>query len=231
MQLGYANPYTVAAAQPAERAAFIRKTYLHLAGAILAFVAIETYLLGTAWATNLAQSMLSTHWLLVLGGFILVSWVADRWAHSDASAGKQYLGLGLFVVAEAIIFLPLLYVAANFGGEDVIPKAAAVTGFLFLALTATALITRKDFSFLRGFIMIGGFVALGTIIVGTVAGFTLGTWFSAAMILLAAGSILYTTSQMIHQYRTDQHVAAALGLFSGVALLFWYVLQLFMNRD
>ncbi|MFV1994509.1 MAG: Bax inhibitor-1 family protein [Verrucomicrobiales bacterium] len=230
-QIGYANPYTVAAAQPSERALFIRRTYLHLAAAIAAFVGLEFYLFNAPWAQSLAAAMLSTSWLLVLGAFIVVSIVADRWARSDASIGKQYLGLGLFVVAEALIFLPILLLAVHSGHGDAIPQAAAVTGCLFAALTFTAFFTRKDFSFLRSFIMIGGFSALGIIVVGSLAGFTLGTWFSGAMILVAAGSILYTTSQIIHQYRPDQHVAAALSLFSSVALLFWYVLRLFMSRD
>lgn len=49
------------------------------------------------------------------------------------------------------------------------------------------------------------------------------------MVLFAAGSILYTTSNILHHYRADQHVAAALSLFAGVALLFWYVLQVVMS--
>ena len=82
---------------------------------------------------------------------------------------------------------------------------------------------------MRGFLMIGGFVALG-LIVGSIAfGFNLGWVFSAAMILFAAGSILYTTSNILHHYRTDQYVAASLALFAGVALLFWYILQLLLS--
>jgi len=56
-------------------------------------------------------------------------------------------------------------------------------------------------------------------------------FFSAAMILLAAGSILYSSSAIIHRYHSSQYIAASVGLFSGVATMFWYVLQMFMNRD
>ncbi len=233
MEIGYANPYTVAAAQPTERAIFIRNTYLHLAFAILAFVGVEYYLVHAPWAVALAGKMIGVSWLLVLGAFMAVSWVANRWALSGGSRGKQYAGLGLFVVAEALIFLPLILMATSpgVGAADALPKAAIVTGFLFAALTAVAFITRKDFSFLRTGLAIGGMVALGIIVVGILFGFNLGTWFAGAMVLFASGSILYTTSQIIHQYRPDQHVAASLGLFAGVALLFWYVLQIFMSRD
>jgi FtsH-binding integral membrane protein len=90
-------------------------------------------------------------------------------------------------------------------------------------------ITAKDFSFLRTTLMIGGLVALGVIVVSMFAGFELGYLFIGAMILLCCGYILYDTSNVLHHYRTDQHVSAALALFASVALLFWYMIQLFMR--
>ena len=59
-------------------------------------------------------------------------------------------------------------------------------------------------------------------------GFSLGLIFSSVMVLFAAGSVLYTTSNIMHHYHPKQHVAASLALFSAVALLFWYVLQVLM---
>ncbi len=227
----YAAPQTAADAEASERAAFIQRTYIHLAFAILAFAGLEAWLLTQEWALNMARSMLGTSWLFVIGGFIAVSWIADKWASSSNSKGMQYAGLGIFIVAEAIIFLPMLMIAAA-QAPDVIGKAAWTTGFLFLGLTATAMATRKDFSFLRSIIIFAAFVALGLIVVSFIfPSVNLGTWFSVAMIGVAGASILYTTSNMIHHYRTDQHVAAALSLFASVALLFWYILRLFMNRD
>ena len=228
----YSNPFTVAAeASATDRATFIRKTYLHLAGAILAFIALEAYFLNASWAPGLVQTMLGGRfsWLIVLGAFMGVSWLADKWARSDASIGKQYLGLGLFVVAEAIIFLPMMFIAAYYSSPDVIPMAGIITGLLFAGLTATAFLTRKDFSFMRGILTVGGFVAMGVIVCSMLFGFNLGLFFSGAMVLFAGGSILYTTSNIIHHYRTDQHVAAALSLFSGVMLLLWYVLRILMS--
>ena len=73
------------------------------------------------------------------------------------------------------------------------------------------------------------FVALGLIVASIFMGFNLGLWFSGAMVLVAGGSILYQTSNIIHHYRPDQHVAASLGLFASVALLFWYVLQILIS--
>jgi len=48
---------------------------------------------------------------------------------------------------------------------------------------------------------------------------------------LMAGSILYTTSSMVHRYSPDMYVGAALCLFSSIAMMFWYILRIFMHRD
>jgi FtsH-binding integral membrane protein len=142
----------------------------------------------------------------------------------------QYIGLSVYVVAQALIMLPLLMIA-NGMENGVIAKAGLVTVAMVLGLTLIAFTTRKDFSFLGGMLKIGGMVALGVIVASFFLPITLGTWFSAAMILFASGSILYSTSNIMYHYRTTQHVAASLSLFAGVALLFWYVLRLFMSRD
>jgi FtsH-binding integral membrane protein len=79
--------------------------------------------------------------------------------------------------------------------------------------------------------MFGFFAATGLIVCAILFNFALGPIFIYAMIALACASILYNTSEILHNYRTTQYVAAALGLFASVILLFWYVLQLFMSRD
>ncbi len=224
----YAIP--VAQAKESVRAEFIRKTYQHLACAILGFIVLEYLLLSLPIAHALTGMMLGSRfaWLIVLGMFMAVSYVADKWARSATSLPMQYAGLSLFVLAEAIIFLPLLFIAGRYA-PDVIPTAAIITLLLFGGLTFTAFTTRKDFSFLRGILGIGGFVALGFIVASILFGFSLGIFFSLVMVVFAAVAILYSTSNIIHHYRTDQHVAAALSLFSGVALLFWYILQILLS--
>ena len=219
-----------AADSPAvERAAFIRKTYAHLAGALLLFTGLEYYLVNAPFAQKLAMTMTSGYsWLIVLAAFMGVGYVADRLAHSQSSEGMQYLGLGLFVVAESIIFLPLLFMATFYSDPGLIPTAGLMTLLLVGGLTATVFITKKDFSFLGGILSIGFFVALGFIVCSMIFGFSLGLIFSSVMVLFAAGSVLYTTSNIMHHYHPKQHVAASLALFAAVALLFWYVLQVLM---
>jgi FtsH-binding integral membrane protein len=225
--------FTLSAAQSpaADRAAFIRRTYAHLAGALFAFIGLEYYLVKSPFAEKLARSMTSSgfSWLIVLGLFMAVGYMADKLARSENSEQMQYLGLGLFVIAEAIVFLPLLFVAEKFGGSGLIPTAGLMTLLLVGGITATVFITRKDFSFMGGILSIGGFVALGFIVCSMIFGFSLGLIFASVMVLFAAGSVLYTTSNILHHYSPNQHVAASLALFSSVALLFFYILQVLMS--
>ena len=221
-------------ALPAERASFIRKTYAHLAIAVAIFAVLAGVLLQTPTAQTLAVNMTGGYrWLVVLAAFMGVSWLAHYLAESGASRAIQYAGLTLYVVAFSILSLPLLFMATYYagGGYETIAKAGVVTGGLFLGLTAVVFLSGKDFSFLGPILAVGGFVALGFIVSGIIFGFGLGNIFAFAMVAFAGGAILYETSNLLHRYRPDQYVAASLALFSSVALLFWYILRIFMGRD
>ena len=211
------------------KAGFIRRTYTHLAGAIAAFALLEAQLISMGWGEK-AMSLLATtpwSWLIVLGAFMGVGMLANKWAHSGASRELQYAGLGLYVVAEALIFLPLIFMA-QLKAPGVIQNAALVTMALVAGITLVVFTTRKDFSFIGPALKIGGMVALGVIVAAIVFGFTLGLFFSGAMILFAGGCVLYSTSNVLHSYHEEQHVAASLALFSSIALMFWYVVQFLM---
>lgn len=228
----YSSPYIdipVAERDVDTRARFVSRTYIHLLAAIAAFTGIEVFLFQSGMAQGIARALTGVSWLVVLGGFVVVSWIASRAAHSARSVPVQYLALGGFVVAEAIIFVPLLYLAQNVA-QGVITSAATVTLFGFAGLTAVAMITRKDFSFLRSILMWAGIMALVAIVASVIFGFHMGTWFSVAMIAVAGASILYDTSNILHHYPEDRYVGAALALFASVALMFWYVLRLFTAR-
>jgi FtsH-binding integral membrane protein len=216
---------------PAERASFIRKTYAHVALALLVFAGLVSVLINTDTAQSLAMTMTGGwNWLIVLGAFMGVSWLAQSWARSTTSKPMQYMGLTLYTVAQSIIFLPLLFVASQYSNSaEMIAQAGVVTLGLFAGLTAVVFITQKDFSFLGPILAIGGFVALGFIASGIIFGFSLGSVFAFIMVGFAGAAILYETSNMLHHYNPNQHVAASLGLFASVALLFWYVLQIFMG--
>lgn len=227
---GYAQPARYAQPAVESRARFIARTYNTLFLAILAFTAIEIAFFMTGVADVVAP-MLGKNWLIVLGGFMVASWLGSRVAHSAQSPIAQYAALGGFVFAEAIIFMPMLWIANNYV-PGAIQSAALVTLVGFGGLTGIAFWTRKDFSFLGGLLRWGGIVALVLIVASLIFGFQLGVFFSVAMVAFAGAAILYDTSNVLRHFPEDRHVGAALELFSSVALMFWYVLRIFMaSRD
>ena len=225
------SDYTlVGSSTDVEQAEFYRKTYLHVAFAILAFIFVEALLLKIV-PQDLIISMVQSRfvWLFILGLFWLGTTMSNKMAFAETRE-KQYLGLGLYVILESVIFLPMIYIAAATAGVDVIMQAGLITLFMFGGLTAVVFFTKTDFSFLRTALVVGGFVSLGAIAAGAIFGFNLGLWFSVGMVVLASGSILYQTSQIKDKYQNDQYVGAALQLFASVMLLFWYVLRILMSR-
>lgn len=232
------NPYAygatlAASATESAREAFIRRTYTHLAGAICAFVAIEAALIAATpqhVMERVLGSVMGFGWLAVLAAFMLVSWVARAWAQSGSSRTMQYAGLGLYVFAEALIFLPIMWIATFYLGAEVPLTAGLITLVATAGITAFVFVTRVDLSWMGKYLFLAGLVAIGVIVCAVIfQGFSLGILFSALMVGLAIGYILYDTSNILHHYRTDQHVAASLALFASVALLLWYVLQIVMH--
>lgn len=232
MSMNYGKPETKPAFNlgEIERGAFIANTYMHVFGAIVAFVALEYYYFSSGLAPVIAGFM--GNWLLVLGAFMVVGWLASAGASRVTSPTIQYLALGAMVLAWSIMFVPMLYQANTFA-PGVIESAGMLTLMGFAGLSMIAWFTRKDFSFLNSILMWGGIVALLLIVGSLLFGFHLGTWFSVAMIALAGGSILRDTSNIMLHYPTNQHVAAALALFGSIAMMFWYILRLLMamQRD
>lgn len=215
------------------RQAFIRRTYLHVTGAALGFVA-------ASWAmhvSGLGEAMLQWvagsrwGWFAVMGGFALIGWMAQAFARKRGSPALQYAGLGAYVAMEAVIFAPILAIATRPEFGNTLSIAAGLTVLAFGALSAYVLISKRDFSFLGPALFVGSLVALGVIVCGMIFGFNLGLWFTGAMILFALGAVLYSTSNALHNYRTDEHVAAALELFAAVAMLFYYVLMFLLKMQ
>ncbi|QQV04003.1 MULTISPECIES: Bax inhibitor-1 family protein [Chryseobacterium] len=225
------NDSLVAYSTDVEKAEFYKKTYLHVALAIVAFIAVETILLNVVPAEMIYMMVGQRYsWLLVLGIFWLASFLATKWSLAQ-SRSTQYFGLGVYVLLQAVIFLPMMYIAMAYtGGGEVIFQAATLTVAMFSGISYIAFTSKKDFSFLRNIIAIGGFIALGLIVAGMIFGFNLGLWFSVGMVILASATILYQTSKLKDAYSTDQYVGASLQLFASIMLLFWYILRILMSR-
>jgi FtsH-binding integral membrane protein len=222
----------VAALDVDARATFISRTYMHLFGAIGLFTFLEIVMFQSGIAESIFSAIRGVSWLMVLGAFMLVSWLASRTAIAARSLAAQYAALIAYVVVWSVIFVPLLKIANETAKGGVIESAAVVTLGGFAALTMIAFMTRKDFSFLGGVLRWACVAAVLAIVAGLIFGFQLGTWFSVGMIVFAGAAILYDTSNILHHYPEDRYVAAALALFGSVALMFWYVIQLFLaSRD
>jgi FtsH-binding integral membrane protein len=209
-----------------ERKNFIRKVYLHLLGAIAAFVALEY-----AWfATPVAQSVFSfvgrVNWLVILGIFMGTAWLATRLANPDQSKALQYGGLLLYVFIQSLIFIPMLVIAQYYGGEGVIARSAYMTLGGFTALTSVVLITKVNLSSWGRYLAWAGILALMAVVCGAIFGFELGTYFSLAMVAFAGFAILHDTSKILHSHNEEAYVGASLQLFASVALMFWYLLRL-----
>ena len=225
----YGQHLFAADAAASDRATFLRKTYMHLCGSVLAFTAIEAYFLTLPNIDQLVMQMFARGnmgIIVIMIAFMLAGWIARVWAHNSSSLTMQYLGLALYVGAEAVIFVPLLWYAKRFAGPDTIPAAASMTLALFAGLTLVVFVSGINFSFLRVGLMFGSFAAIALAIGGMIFGFTLGFWFAAAMVVLACGFILFDTWNVLHNFRTDQYVGASLELFASLALLFYYVLRI-----
>jgi len=222
--------YVAAEAPLDERIQFVRRTYLCLSCAIGAFVAISVLFYQAGVGLTIARAIAASPmgWLLVLGGFVVVGYMAQAMARSRSGPGTQMAGLALYAAAEALIFSPLIWIAAQVA-PGALPTAALLTLLTFGSLSIYVLVSNKDFTVLGPAIFMASIIALGVIVAGVIFGFNLGIWFSGAMILLAAGSILFTTSKVLRYYPVDQPIAAALELFAAVALLFWYILRIVME--
>lgn len=215
------------------RVAFYKKTYAHVAGGVLLFVLFEYLLLQSDTLVNFMLSMTQGwRWLVMLGGFMLVTNYAESTVLKTADKNIQYMAYALYVFAQAIIFIPLLAIAVIYTNNGlVVQQAAIVTLALFAGITAVVFVTKKDFSYIKSGLTIGFFIAMGLIVAGSLFGFDLGLWFSVGMCVLSAGSILYQTSNLVNKYGTQDYIPASLGLFASLMLLFWYVLSIFMSRD
>jgi FtsH-binding integral membrane protein len=236
-----------------DRVDFLRKTYGLLGISLIAFAAFTAGMLKYMTGTSLRFSEFALHgqlnWLLVIGLFMVVGFVAQKLALSQTSRGLQFFGLAVGVVAYAVLFQPLLWVLmVKFGSEGmltgtiaqpamsgeasrILGEAVVITLAIFIGLTATVFITKKDFSFMRGALTMASFGMLGMIIASAIFGFHLGAIFSGFGILVLGGYVLYQTSMVMSQFPPTAFVAAALMLFSTVATLFWYVLQLLMQLN
>ena len=121
----------------------------------------------------------------------------------------------------------LTHYMALANGPSLIASALGTTALAFVGLSAYALVTKKDFSFLSGFLVAGTFVILGVVLAGIF--FDLSAFqgaISAAVVLLSCALILWQTSAIIHGGETN-YILATVSLYVSIYNLFLSLLQLF----
>ena len=200
----------------------IRNTYTLLSMTLL-FSALTA---GLSMTLNLPHPGL----LLTLGGYFGLLFATARFRNSSLGLASVFaltgfMGYTLGPILNAYLALP--------NGGQVVMTAMGATGAIFLGLSGYALTTRKDFSFMGGFLMVGILVAflagLGAVFFD-MPGLSLAV--SSMFVLLMAGLILYETSNIIHGGETN-YIMATVTLFVAIFNLFTSLLHLlgFMNGD
>ena len=195
----------------------IRNTYTLLA-MTLAFSALTA---GVAMLVNMPP----LHWLLTIGGYLVLLFLTAKSANSAMGLVWIFALTGFMGVTLG----PILnfYVHAFSNGPQLVMMAFGGTAAIFLGLSGYALTTRRDFSFLGGFLMVGILVAFLAGIAALVFSIpALSLAVSAMFILLMSGFILYQTSQLVHEPNTN-YILATVGLYVSIYNLFTSLLYLF----
>ncbi|GMR21574.1 MAG: Bax inhibitor-1/YccA family protein [Gammaproteobacteria bacterium] len=194
----------------------LRNTYILLSMTLL-FSAV-TAGISMAIAVPPFMSLVSS-----LGALALIWLVLPRVAHSSAGiwvvfAMTGLLGFGLGPVLNMYAAIP--------NGAQIISTALGGTGLIFLGLSAYALTTRKNFSFMGGFLMVGFLVVLLAAIANIFLAIpALSLTISAVVILIMSGFILYDTSRIIHGGETN-YILATVGLYLGIYNIFISLLHI-----
>ncbi len=223
MQQSINHLMPVAQASVEARSEFIWKVYAHVVGALLAYAGVVAYLISSGVANSVISVMYANP-MITFFLFIGSGMGAQYAAHRFTSTAAQYAAFAAYVFVFALITTPAVYYAESMQ-PGVVGSAIGVTVLASVGLIATAMITRKDFSFLRGIVVWGMMLAFVAILASMFLGFELGHWFSLAMIGIIGASILFKTSEIMRTYPTDKYVGASLDLFASVALLFLYILR------
>ena len=237
-QEAHARPIegAVATLGVSDRVAFLRKSYGLLGGALIVWAAASAYIfrympeMSFKWSR---WALTGYNWFAVIGLLIASGMLAQWLARSNTSRTIQYIGLGVEVAAWTFLLQPMLWVLfikfKPAGAAALLAQGTVATLAIFVGLTATVFITKKDFSFLRGVVTVGMFAALGIIVASILFGFTLGLVFTGLLIALLALKILYDTSLMMNYFPPTHYVSAALMLFGTVATLFWNIMVFLMR--
>lgn len=222
---------SVPLADAGSRLAFLRRVY----GWMFAAVVATIFGAGIAVKSGVAESMLTWSFLprilLVLawiGGMFLV----QRVRHIPTVNVVAFAGYALFtgfVLSTLIWFAMALAKTNGESGATYLLQAGGLTLASFGGISAYAFFTKRDFSFLRGFLVVGSIVMLGALVIGFfVESTAYQLAISIAGVLLFTGFILFDTQKVLKTYPDDEHVAGAMTLYLDFINLFVYILRIIL---
>ncbi|PTN11026.1 Bax inhibitor-1/YccA family protein [Nitrosomonas aestuarii] len=179
---------------------------------------------GFTAAISMAMNMPPMTYLIsVIGGMVIAMFVLPRFAHSTAGIGIVFLITGLLGFGLG----PILSMYASLpNGGNIIMLSLGGTGVIFMGLSAYVLTTRKDFSFLGGFLMVGFLLVLLAAVANIFLAIpAMSLMISAVVIMLMSGFILHDTSRIIHGGETN-YILATIGLYMTIFNIFISLLQI-----
>ena len=192
----------------------IRSTY-QLLSMTLIFSAFMAYLSISMQASQ-GMGLVAT-----IAGIVMLWFVLPKTANSASGIPVIFAITGLlgFGIGPMVAY----YLAVN---PSIVMTALGGTGVIFLGLSGYALTTRKDFSFMGGFLMVGMLVIIGASLLNIFFGIpALSLTVSAAVVMIMSGFILYETSSIIHGGETN-YIMATASLFLSLLNLFSALLHL-----
>jgi FtsH-binding integral membrane protein len=224
MNYGIANSQGfVAYASPDVRADFIRKVYSLFFLSVLVTVAVGAFCAQPA----LAPAMLGLTPILLIAGFVVI--IALMFARR--TPGLNVALLYLFAAIEGAVYGPALTLIQR-QAPGIPAQAAFLTAAVFGGLSLYALQSKRDFSYLGGFLFAG-------LIAMVVAGFVMFFFHSALMytiycvvgVLIFCGYVLFDTSLIMKKLGPDEAVTGAINLYLDLLNLFWLILQLLQGSS
>ncbi|OOG27140.1 BAX inhibitor protein [Thioalkalivibrio denitrificans] len=194
----------------------IRNTYMLLSmtlafSAVMAFVAMVTGAQPISWIVMIG--------VFIGGPFVIYALRNSIWSLPLTFVFTGFMG---YVLGPIVTF----YLAQP-NGSEIVMGALGTTAIMFVGLSAYALTTRKDFSFLGGFVFVGFLVVLAAIVANLFLGLpALSLTISAAAVLVVSAAILFDTSRMVHDGETN-YVMMTVSLYANIYVLFLHLLNLF----
>ena len=210
------NLIAAGALSPVETNKVLRNTYM-LLGITLAFAALMAGVSMAMGAPYLGP-------IVTLVGFFGLIFAVHKTADSALGLLFTFLLTGFMGFTIGPIINAYLSLA---NGASLVTSALGTTAAAFIGLSAFALITRKDFSFLSGFLVVGFFVLMGAVVLSLffdLSAFSLAI--SCAFVLFAGAAILWQTSAIIHGGETN-YIRATVSLFASFYNLFLSLLHIF----